>query len=231
MSTARRDGDVNCVNIFLLPCLAIQNPIWKSHQIGISSFCTSNQSRRLLHSYLISSSNLASRRAQTGRNRTISGDLAPTSATNNAHTDTNMQLFLSSAHIEYWLLVKQKSIEEKTLLLLLILPRLSLRFPLSWHGDMHDKSGEANCELCLSLYRKHKGISGIVNQRQLCCRQTLEQWPQTPLASGKRSQPAISLARSKEIKRGGKWENVIQQLHRLACMWTHTGVFISYFSV
>lgn len=69
MPTTPRDGDVNCVNIFLLPCLAIQNPIWKSHQIGISS-CTSNQSRWLLHSYLISCNNLASCRAQTGRNRT-----------------------------------------------------------------------------------------------------------------------------------------------------------------
>lgn len=70
-SPTPRNGDVNSVNIFLLPCLAIQNPIRKSHQIGISSFCTSNQSRRLLHSYLIGSNNLTSRRAQTGRNRII----------------------------------------------------------------------------------------------------------------------------------------------------------------
>lgn len=69
---------------------------------------------------------------------------------------------------------------------------------------MHDKSSEANCELCLGLYRKHKGISGVVHQRQLCCRQSPEQWPQTPLAMGKLSHPAISLELTDEIKLWGK---------------------------
>lgn len=83
MPTTHCDGDVTCVNILPSSSLAIQNSIWKSHQIGISSFCTSNQGRRLLHSYLISSSNLALRRAQTGRSRfNESGAPAPNSYAN-----------------------------------------------------------------------------------------------------------------------------------------------------
>lgn len=50
----------------------------------------------------------------------------------------------------------------KPLLLFLKLPWLSLLLPLSWHSDTHDKSTEANCELCLGLDRKQKGISGVV---------------------------------------------------------------------
>lgn len=69
MPTTPRDRDVSSVNMSPLPYVAIENPIWKSHQIWISFF-TSNQSR-LLHSYLISSINLAYCRAQTGRNRII----------------------------------------------------------------------------------------------------------------------------------------------------------------
>lgn len=94
--------------------------------------------------------------------------------------------FLSSKRVE-----KGKN---PHLALTVILPWLSLLFLLSWHGDMHDKSSEANCELCLGLYRKREGFSGAVNQQQLCCRQDQEQWPQTRLALGKLSQPAISLA-------------------------------------
>lgn len=52
--------------------------------------------------------------------------------------------------------------KKKTLLLFIILPWLFFLFPLSWHSDMHDKSSEANSVLCLGLYRKHKGISGVV---------------------------------------------------------------------
>lgn len=71
MPTTPRDRDVSSVNMSPLPYVAIENPIWKSHQIWISSFFTSNRSRRLLHSYLISTINLAYCRAQTGRNRII----------------------------------------------------------------------------------------------------------------------------------------------------------------
>lgn len=59
MSVSKWDVDFNSINAVVLPSLSIQNPTWKAHQIGISSFCTSNQSRRLLHSYLISSNNLS----------------------------------------------------------------------------------------------------------------------------------------------------------------------------
>lgn len=47
------------------------------------------------------------------QNHIKSGNLAPTSATNNAHSETTTQPLQSSARIGYWLLVKQKSKKEK----------------------------------------------------------------------------------------------------------------------
>lgn len=47
------------------------------------------------------------------QNHIESGNLAPTSTTNNAHAETNTRPFQSSTPIGYWLFVKQKSIKEK----------------------------------------------------------------------------------------------------------------------
>lgn len=130
------------------------------------------------------------------------------STTNKMYSQTKISFFGHSLRIDIGF-VEHKGKRKhrgKTLFWLSILPRLPFLFS-SWHGDMHDKSCEANCKLC--LYRKHKGISGVVHQWQLCCRQSPEQWPQTPLALGKLSQAANPLKPTDEIKLRGKWEKVI----------------------
>lgn len=77
--------------------------------------------------------------------------------------------FTFSVRIKYWPCSSERTRGWKTPVVFLKAPLAFSSFPLSWHSDMHDKSTEANCELCLGLDRKHKGISVVVTGQNNGC--------------------------------------------------------------